>query len=175
MLAFRTVCALCVLAGQPAVSAETDRNRAWDALLAAAKARGAQETRLDRSASFVFRRQDGSYVTLTRMFDGAKGRSVCLISKSEMATSCVDWDNGKLRLGKRNDARSPWAFFDFDSLEALEAAKPSVLEKIVSKVGAALVYFLAEMNLCMHENLQGDLVPNKHCSLDDPRSGDLGD
>ena len=47
---------------------------------------------LDRSASYVLQRPDGSYVTFTRLLGAAK-RSVCLISKDQHASVCIDWDS----------------------------------------------------------------------------------
>ncbi len=125
----RCIAAAAVLAASQAGAAPAERDKAWNALIAAAKARGAEETKLDRSASFVFQSSDGVYVTFTRLLATDKGRSVCLIAKEETATACVDWDNGRLKVGKRNDAASPWRFYDFESLDALQAAQPTLLDK----------------------------------------------
>jgi hypothetical protein len=127
----------CVVVAAPGVAAE--RDEAWSELIAQAKAHGAQETKLDRSASFVFQREDGSYLTFTRLLSTDKGRSVCLIAKDETATACVDWETGKLKLGRRADAATPWKFYAFDSLDAFEKAKPGFLDELTSSVNKLLV------------------------------------
>lgn len=107
-----------------------ERARAWDDLIAEARARGAVETLLDRSASYVFQQPDGAYVTFTRLLKTDKGRSICLISQAETATACVDWETGKLTLGDRADAATPWRFRSRDSLEAFEAEQPGVFARL---------------------------------------------
>ena len=111
-----------------------ERDKAWDALMQAAKAHGGTETKLDRSASFVFQRPDGSYLTLTRLLQSDKGRSVCLIAADENATACVDWDSGKLTLGSRADPATPWSFRSLASLDAFEAEQPGVVEQLFSSI-----------------------------------------
>jgi hypothetical protein len=162
---------MAIAAMSPVAAAETpDRNQAWDALIAEAKEHGAEETKLDRSTSYVFQRPDGSYLTFTRLPTTDKGRSVCLIAKELTATACVDWDTGKVKLGKRRDAATPWKFFAFDSLEALEAARPSLFDQAMANVNI----FLSFMSECTHFSF-GQVVPNKQCSLFLPHKGALGD
>jgi hypothetical protein len=117
-----------VLAGTP------ERDKAWDAAVAQAKAHGGVETRLDRSVSYVFRRPDGSFLSLTRPLDADKGRSVCLIATDENATACVDWDTGELKLGSRADAATPWSVRSFQSLDAFEKAQPGFAEQLLSSL-----------------------------------------
>jgi hypothetical protein len=111
-----------------------ERDKAWAALVAAAKGHGGTETKLDRSASFVFQRPDGSYVTFTRLLQSDNGRSVCLIAKDENATACVDWESGKLTLGSRADPATPWTFRSLASLDAFEAEKPGVVQQLFSSI-----------------------------------------
>lgn len=111
-----------------------ERDKAWDALVAAAETHGGTETKLDRSASFVFQRPDGSYLTFTRLLLSDKGRSVCLIAKDENATACVDWESGKLTLGSRADPATPWTFRSLASLDAFEAEKPGVVQQLFSSI-----------------------------------------
>lgn len=131
--ALRWACAGCLVAA-PAFAGTPERDKAWDALVAAAKAHGGAETKLDRSASFVFQRPDGSYLSFTRLLQTDKGRSVCLIAKDENATACVDWDTGKLTLGSRADPATPWSFRSAASLDAFEAEQPGFLQKLLSSI-----------------------------------------
>jgi hypothetical protein len=132
---------VCVIlaAVSPVRAGSPERDAAWSELIAQAKAHGAEETKLDRSASYVFQREDGSYLTFTRLLTTDKGRSICLIAKELTATACADWDTGRLKLGKRADAATPWSFYAFESLDALEAAKPGLLDQLVSSVNKLLV------------------------------------
>jgi hypothetical protein len=166
----RGVIAAAALAASHAGAAAAERDKAWDALIAAAKARGAEETKLDRSASFVFQREDGAYVTFTRLLTTPEGRSVCLIAKELTTTACVDWETGKVKLGRRKDAATPWKFFAFDSLEALEAAKPTMLDRAMLKFNSFL-FFISE---CTHTSF-GQIVPNKKCEFDNPPKEVFGD
>ncbi len=118
-------------------AAPAERDKEWRALIAAAVSRGATETKLDRSASYVFQDPDGDYLTFTRLLTTDKGRSVCLIKQNETATACADWDTGKLTLGKRADAATPWKFFAFDSLDAMEAAKPTMVRRTRTRAASA--------------------------------------
>ena len=118
----------------PVFAGTTEKNKAWDTLIEQAKAHGGVETKLDKSASYVFRRPDGSYVSFTRQLATDKGRSVCLIAKDENATACVDWDTGKLTLGSRADPATPWKFRSTASLDAFEAEQPGFFDKFMSTV-----------------------------------------
>jgi hypothetical protein len=110
------------------------RDKAWSNLIEQAKAHGGAETKLDRSTSYVFQRPDGSYLTFTQLLAPKETRSVCLIAKQEDATACVDWDSGKLTLGDRADAATPWRFRSLASLDALEAEKPGMVDSLISAV-----------------------------------------
>jgi hypothetical protein len=132
---------LVVAAVSPVCAGTPERDKAWSELIAQAKAHGGEETKLDRSASYVFQREDGSYLTITELFSPAKARSVCLIDKEETATACVDWDSGKLKLGKRADAATPWTFYAFESVEALRAAQPTVIDKFLNKAWSVVKLF----------------------------------
>jgi hypothetical protein len=123
-----------LLACSLAWGVSADRDKAWDKLIDQAKAHGGVETRLEKSSSYVFQRQDGSYVSFTRLFASEKGRSVCLIAKDENATACVDWDTGKLTLGSRADPATPWKFRSVASLDAFEAEQPGIFDKFVSTI-----------------------------------------
>ena len=118
----------------PALAGTTERDKAWDALIAQARAHGGIETTLDRSASYVFRRPDGSYLSFTRLLQSNKGRSVCLIAKDENATACVDWDTGKLTLGSRADPATPWKFRSLASLDAFEAEQPGLIQQLLASI-----------------------------------------
>jgi len=139
----RAIAWLCLgaalLAGSLAVADAPERDKAWSDLIAQAKAHGAEETKLDRSSSYVFQREDGSYLTFTRLKATDKGRSVCLIAKELTTTACVDWDTGRLKLGRREDAATPWKFYSFESLDAFDAAKPGILDQFASAVNKLLV------------------------------------
>ena len=139
----RAIAWLCLgaalLAGSLAVADAPERDKAWSDLIAQAKAHGAEETKLDRSSSYVFQREDGSYLTFTRLLASDKGRSVCLIAKDLTTTACVDWDTGQLKLGRRADAATPWKFYSFESLDAFEAAKPGFLDQLATAVNKLLV------------------------------------
>lgn len=126
----------CIVAAaiSTAQAGSPERDKAWDALVAAAKAHGGTETKLDRSASFVFQRPDGSYLSFTRLLQSDNGRSVCLIAKDENATACVDWESGKLTLGNRADPATPWSFRSLASLDAFEAEKPGVVQQLFSSI-----------------------------------------
>jgi hypothetical protein len=125
---------VCLLFGGPAIGGTAERNNAWDALIEEAKAHGGVETKLDKSASYVFQRPDGSYLSFTRLLATDKGRSVCLIANDENATACVDWDSGKLTLGSRADPATPWKFRSVASLDAFEAEQPGVFENLLSSI-----------------------------------------
>jgi hypothetical protein len=108
-----------------------DKDRRWDALIAQAKARGGVETVLDRSASYVFQAQDGSFVTLTRVLQGSK-RAVCLIAKDQRASVCVDWDTGETTFGERADGASPWKTRNAPPLEEAWANQPGPFQTLMS-------------------------------------------
>jgi hypothetical protein len=126
------------LIAAPAFAGATERDKAWDALIAAAKSHRGSETKLDGSASYVFKRPDGSYLSFTRLLNSSKnsskGRSVCLIAKDENATACVDWDTGKLTLGSRADPAAPWKFRSLASLDAFEAEQPGLFQKLLTSI-----------------------------------------
>lgn len=127
--------AILMAGGTASVRAGTpERDKAWNALIAEAKAHGGAETKLDRSTSYVFKRQDGSYLSFTRLLATDKGRSVCLIAKDENATACVDWDTGKLTLGSRADPATPWSFRGFELLDAFEAQQPGLVQQLFSSI-----------------------------------------
>jgi hypothetical protein len=133
--ASRALLSACVaFIAAPVLAGTPGRDKAWEAAIAQAKAHGGVETRLDRSVSYVFRRPDGSYLSLTRLLQTDKGRSVCLIAKDENATACVDWDTGKLRLGSRADAATPWSVRSFEFLDAFEKAQPGFAEQLLSSL-----------------------------------------
>jgi hypothetical protein len=118
----------------PCFAGTAEKNKAWDALIEQAKAHGGVETKLDKSASYVFQRPDGSYVSITRRLADDKGRSVCLIAKDENATACVDWDTGRLTLGSRADPATPWRFRSSASLDAFEAEQPGFFDRFMSTI-----------------------------------------
>jgi len=111
-----------------------ERDMGWDALIEQAKQHGGAETKLDLSSSYVFRRPDGSFLTLTRLQGPKRTRLVCLVSKDQNATACVEWDSGKLTLGSRADAATPWTFRNKESLDAFEAEQPGVFEQLFSTI-----------------------------------------
>jgi hypothetical protein len=115
----------------PAVAASPDKDKRWDALIAEAKAHGGAETVLDRSASYVFQAQDGSFVTLTRVLDGSK-RAVCLIAKDQTKTMCVNWDTGETAFGERAGAGSPWKTFAAPPIEEAWANEPGPFQTLMS-------------------------------------------
>lgn len=125
---------VCLLTHGSAWADAADRDKAWDKLIEQARTHGGVETKLDKSSSYVFQRQDGSYVSFTRLLSTAKGRSVCLIAKDENATACVDWDTGKLTLGSRADPATPWKFRSVASLDAFEAEQPGFFDKFLSTI-----------------------------------------
>jgi hypothetical protein len=129
---FISCIAACAIASTRAGTPERDKS--WASLVEAAKAHGGSETKLDRSASFVFQRPDGSYLTFTRLLQGGNSRSICLIAEDENATACVDWDSGKLTLGSRADPATPWSFRSHASLDAFEAEKPGVVGQLFSSI-----------------------------------------
>ena len=94
----------------------------------------------------MFQQSDGSYLTFTRLLTTTKGRSVCLSDAGETATACVDWETGKLTLGDRADAATPWRFRTKESLEAFEAEQPGLVD-----------HLLAGLNLLMGAIGQSDL------------------
>ena len=114
-----------------AFAAQPDKDKRWDALIAQAKARGAAETMLDRSASYVFQAQDGSFVTLTRVLGGSK-RAVCLIAKDQMKSMCVDWDTGATTFGERASAASPWKTRNAPPIEDVRANQPGPFQTLMS-------------------------------------------
>ena len=126
--------ALCILiaalAPACAVAATSERDKAWDALVAAAKAHGGVETKLDQSASYVFQRPDGSFVTFTQMLSRGK-RAACLVAKKQDATVCIDWDSGKTTYGDRKDAASPWVIHAARPADE-DTEKPGLLASMLS-------------------------------------------
>lgn len=127
--------ALCIAC--PAFAATADRTKAWDALIGEAKKHGGVETKLDRSASMVFQRPDGSFVTFTHMLTGDK-RAACLVSKDQNATVCVDWDSGKTTYGDRRDIASPWRFHEPRAADESGTDKPGLLASLLSGFAAIL-------------------------------------
>ncbi len=133
----RWVCAgsfVAALASAPVLAGAPERDKAWDALIGQAKAHGGVETKLDKSASYVFQRPNGSYLSFTRLLASSKSRSVCLIAKDENATACVDWDTGKLTLGSRADPATPWKFRSSASLDAFETEQPGFFAQLLSSI-----------------------------------------
>jgi hypothetical protein len=126
-----TIVALAALSITGAYAAAPEKDKAWDALLDEVKKHGGVETVLDRSASYVFQRPDGSYVTFTRLLAVAK-RSVCLISKDQHASVCIDWDSGKTNYGDHADAASPWRVYEGPSVEETAAKQPGPLDALLS-------------------------------------------
>jgi len=129
------ISAVAALTLTSAEAAAPDKDKAWDALIEQVKQHGGVETVLDRSASYVFQRPDGSYVTFTRLLAAAK-RSVCLISKDQHASVCVDWDSGKTSYGDHADAASPWRVHEGPSVEETAANQPGPLEGLLSWLGS---------------------------------------
>jgi hypothetical protein len=125
------IIALAALSLTSARAGAPDKDKAWDALVDEVKKHGGVETVLDRSASYVFQRPDGSYVTFTRLLATAK-RSVCLISKDQHASVCVDWDSGKTSYGDHADAASPWRVHEGPSVEETAANQPGPLDTLLS-------------------------------------------
>ena len=124
--------ALAALCGALAVpGAASERGKAWDTLIAEAKKHGGVETKLDRSASYVFQQNDGSYVTFTHMLTGDK-RAACLVSKDQNATVCVDWDSGKTTYGDRKDVASPWLFHAGPPAQEADANAPGPLASLMA-------------------------------------------
>jgi hypothetical protein len=130
-----TILTLAALAASPAYGGAPDKDKAWDALIEQVKTHGGVETVLDKSASYVFQRPDGSYVTFTRLLAAAK-RSVCLISKDNHASVCVDWDSGKTSYGDHADAASPWRVHEGPSVEETAAKQPGPLDNLLSWLGS---------------------------------------
>ena len=110
-------CVLAITAANSAL-ATPERDRAWDALIAEAQKHGGQEMRLDKSASYVFQRPDGSFLTFTRLFD-KQTRSVCLIAKDQNLTVCGDWETGKISYGWHADATRTWTHSDTSPVDML--------------------------------------------------------
>jgi hypothetical protein len=112
----------------------SEKDRTWAALIEQAKAHGGVETKLNLSASYVFKHQDGYFVTFTRLLGASKHRSVCIISEDSNSTACIEWETGKLTLGQRADPATPWTFQHFASYEAFEAAQPGFGDKLLSVI-----------------------------------------
>ena len=122
------VCAASIaLAGTP------EKDQRWSALIAQAQKRGGVETKLDRTASYVFQQQDGAFITFTRALANDK-RFVCLVASDSKASVCVDWDTGKTTYGSRADVASPWINRDGPTLDDLEASQPGPLQRLLSFV-----------------------------------------
>jgi hypothetical protein len=119
------------LFGAAVAAGSPERDKAWNAWIEQAKAHGGVETVLESSASFVFQRPDGVYVTFTRLLKSAK-RSVCLIAKDQHATICMDWDTGKASYGSRPDAATPWTVHGGPSPEEVAAEQPGLLDEMLS-------------------------------------------
>ena len=134
MLLWSAVAALTV---HSAFAATPKRDKDWEALIAEAKQHGGVETVLDKSASWVFQRPDGVYVTFTRVLKNSK-RSVCLIAKNQNATVCVDWDSGKTSYGLRADAATPWTIHDASSVDEVAAVAPRPLQSLFSALQSIL-------------------------------------
>ena len=125
-----TCVALAALAAVPGYAGTPERDQAWDALIAEAKKHGGEETRYKTSVSYVFRKSDGEYVTLTQMLDSPT-RAVCLLSKDQNLTLCGNWDTGKLRYGARLGAFAPWSYSD----TSFNEQKGGVLGSLLSGLG----------------------------------------
>jgi hypothetical protein len=128
---FLILLAIAALGIGSAFAGTPDKDRRWDALIAQAKAHGGVETVLDRSASYVFQAQDGSFVTLTRVLQGSK-RAVCLIAKDQKASVCVDWDTGETTFGERADSASPWKTRNAPPIEEAWAKQPGPFQTLMS-------------------------------------------
>ena len=129
--------AIPAFSAAPARAGTPEKNKTWDALIAEAQKRGGAETKLDKTASFVFQQEDGAFVTFTRALANEK-RFVCLVAKDSKASVCVDWDTEKTYYGERADAASPWKSREGPSLDEVEASKPGPLAKLMSFVTSAL-------------------------------------
>lgn len=127
-------CALTIMAASSAL-ATPERDRAWEALIAEAQKHGGQETQLDKSASYVFQRPDGAYVTFTRVF-ASGARSVCLVAKDSNLVVCGAWETGKITYGWRADAASPWTHSD--TPPPASAGQPSPIDMLLSFLGEVL-------------------------------------
>jgi hypothetical protein len=114
-----------------------DQDKRWAALIAAAQNRGGAETKLEKTASYVFQQEDGAFVTLTRALTNGK-RFVCLVAKDSKASVCVDWDTSKTYYGARADAASPWKTHEGPTLDELAADQPGPLGKLMSFVNSAI-------------------------------------
>ena len=123
--------ALAALGGASAFAGAPEKDRRWDALITQAQAHGGVETVLDKSASYVFQVQDGSFVTLTRVLKGSR-RAVCLIAKAQNRSVCVDWDTGETAFGERADAASPWKIGGAPPLEEAWANEPGPFQTLMS-------------------------------------------
>jgi hypothetical protein len=128
---FPIVLAIAAFGAGSAFAAEPDKDKRWDALIAEAKAHGGTETVLDRSASYVFQAQDGSFVTLTRVLGGSK-RAVCLIAKDQTKTMCVNWDTGETTFGERAGAASSWKTRAAPPIEEVWANEPGPFQTLMS-------------------------------------------
>ena len=124
-------CVAAAAASFSAAAGTPERDKSWDALIAEAKAHGGAETRLDQSASYIFQRPDGVYVSFTRLLKGEK-RSVCLIGKDQNETICVDWDSGKTTWGSRADAATPWKLHEAASIEEIASKAPGPFDALSS-------------------------------------------
>ena len=98
--------------------------RDWGQLLEAARQHGGSETRLDKSSSYVFRQQNGDFVTLTQWRKPEK-HFVCVIAQDQKATVCVNWETGRTTYGERADAASPWKTREATPLEATQETTPA--------------------------------------------------
>jgi hypothetical protein len=112
----------------------SEKERTWAALIEQAKAHGGVETKLNLSASYVFKHQDGFYVTFTRLLAPNKPHWVCIIAEDENASACIEWENGELRVGQRADPATPWTSQTFASYDAFVAAQPGFGDKLLSVI-----------------------------------------
>lgn len=129
--------ALAQLAVAQAAAGTPERDRAWDALIAEAKKHGGEEIQYKTSVSYVFRKNDGEYVTFTKMLDSPT-RAVCVLSKDQTVTVCGNWDTGKLRYGVRADANAAWTYSDTPPPAAEKSPFASLLASFGDIIGAGL-------------------------------------
>ena len=125
----RAAAALLGLVAATAIAGTPERDKAWETLIAEAKKHGGVETKLDQSASYVFQRPDGSFLTFTHLLKRDK-RAACLVAKEQNATVCADWDSGKMTYGDRKDAASPWVIKA--ATDESTAEKPGLAASLLS-------------------------------------------
>jgi len=115
----------------PAFAGAADRDEAWDALIVEAKKRGGVETVLDKSASCVFQRPDGMYVTFTRTLDN-RTRVVCALASDSNFSACADWRTGNITYGWRADAAAQMRFSKTPPTDAELGRGPGLFQTLLS-------------------------------------------